>query len=70
MILQEAQAYGMDYGIPDSVCNSDEECIVVPELLQVQEDIFTEINEILEQPVDTPFEVQIYMAVCSRLESI
>ncbi|WAR20678.1 hypothetical protein MAR_014652, partial [Mya arenaria] len=33
----ESEVYGMDFGVPESVCNDDEESIVVPQLLQVQE---------------------------------
>ncbi|XP_052768923.1 uncharacterized protein LOC128209106 isoform X3 [Mya arenaria] len=72
LTAEESEVYGMDFGIPESVCNAVEESIVVPQLLQVPEVNYpeAEINAILEQPVDTPFEVQTYMDVCSLFESI
>ena len=69
--MQESETYGIDFGIHETDYNIDES-IVVPQLLQLPDDIYptAEINALIEQPVETPFEVQMYLNVRSLLESI
>lgn len=67
-LFQEAQSYGVDYCVPDLLFNNDTENLVVPELVQIPGCLDQQVRAMLNRPVDSPFEVQLYTDICSFLE--
>lgn len=67
--FQEVETYGIDYCTPDLVFNDDQESLVVPELVQIPDSIIGEVNAKLQQPVDSPYEVQQYLDICHLIQA-
>ncbi|WAR11835.1 hypothetical protein MAR_026015 [Mya arenaria] len=63
---EEAESYGIDYVTPDLVFNNDQEGLVVPPLMEIPADATREVETILQQPVDSPFEVKVYKDICNH----
>lgn len=60
--------YGVDFNCPEPVYEDGD--IVVPTLLQLEQEAFKEIRERAEQLVDTLYEVQTFLDICTRFTNL
>ena len=57
----------MDYVQPDLIWNDDTDHLTVPALLNICEEIQQIVRPLLQQQVDSPYEVEIFQNVCHAL---
>ena len=68
LLFQDLSFYGVDFDCPEPVCEDSD--IVVPSLLQLEQEAFRELREMADHYVDTPYEVQTFMDICTHITDL